>query len=152
MHQIDEQLFDLFGDVLLFSWCRRLRAAAEWMDGFVSSSDIVDTLDGLAYNSECTFPTTSVASIPDISSHTRPGRHGPSDSTQTLIAAFQASTVQVDTQKVPTLQLQSKTYLIVTRGDFSLKNFMLEAFSLKPFSRITPFTKIRDTVQYKIQF
>ena len=77
--------------------------------------------------------------IPDILS--QEGQDDMAHQTQhKLIAVSKPVKVQADTQKVAPLKLQSKTYLIVTHGDFSLK----------PFSRITLLITTQSTIQYKI--
>lgn len=57
-----------------------------------------------------------------------------------LIAVSKPVKVQADNQKAAPLKLQSKTYLIATHGDFSLK----------PFSRITLLITIQNIIPYKI--
>lgn len=77
--------------------------------------------------------------IPDILS--QEGQDDMAHQTQhKLIAVSKPVKVQADNQKVAPLKLQSKTYLIATHGDFSLK----------PFSRITLLITIQNIIPYKI--
>ena len=125
------------------------------LNGWMASSPLV-TLWTLWMTSPVTpnahFKKNPSASIPDILSHRRAGRHGSWDSTQTLVAAFQASDSSGWHPTGGYPQTTTQNLLNPDYGDFSLKKFMLVAFSLKPFSRITLLITIRNTIQYKIQF